>query len=385
MLSRNDIQYPEHARASEPVKGRKIKTDKKAYSNVSPFISASLAGAMMFSYLSSHKLTASADNPSSKPVAAAVTELFFEPFPEIFSEPVSREGKKLHSLPSPEPAPTPVRNLVRVPTPTPEPTPEPIEEYINVSEPVPTPTSSDPEPTPEPTAPEITTNSVVNILITGTNGDNLISSNIRKFSVALNKVLDGKAKVSLMVDKGSGYEQTGEEGIAVYNTDGRTDGTVESGIWSGEVKYTPDQGVAYASHPAKLVMDYELTDGTTDSEELDGFEVYDLSSSVQYDFDPEYRTGSLVFSYPQNLFGESRPPVDSIQSTSLHCETDGGNAVSFNEVGIYSDGDVFVEYNLADENDPERFKYEATVQIEAVYEDGSTTDIQITNKGTIGE
>ena len=52
MYSKADLQYPEHARANEPVKGRKIRNDKTAFHNVGPFVSASLAGAVMFTYIS---------------------------------------------------------------------------------------------------------------------------------------------------------------------------------------------------------------------------------------------------------------------------------------------------------------------------------------------
>ena len=95
MYSKADLQYPEHARANEPVKGRKIRNDKTAFHNVGPFVSASLAGAVMFTYISSHNLNASAENSPLKPVAAAIVQPSFEPFPEKVSEPATKEEKDL--------------------------------------------------------------------------------------------------------------------------------------------------------------------------------------------------------------------------------------------------------------------------------------------------
>jgi hypothetical protein len=252
----------------------------------------------------------------------------------------------------------------------------------NLLEPViePTPTPSDPEPdptpTPEPQAdPVITTDSVVNILITGTNGDNFISNNIRKFSVALNKIADGRAKVTLFVKQAEEYTETGADGVAVYNTDGRTDGEVESGVWSGEVKYS-FLSESVSSYPAKLVMEYEQNDGTTGSEEIDGFDVYSINSWM------EYEERGLTFAYPRDLFADEEQPENSINDTSLQCTT-GVDPVSYSGPDIYAEDYVFIDYVL--EDNPDTFNYEATVQLETVDKSGSTVEMQITNTGTYGE
>ena len=299
MLSRNDIQYPEHARASEPVKGRKIKTDKKAYSHVSPYISASLAGAMMFSYLSSYKLTASADNPSSKPVAAAVTELSFEPFPEIFSEQVARERKKLHSLPSPEPSPTPVRNLIRIPTPTPEPTPEPIEEYISVLEPEPTPTPSDPEPTPEPLkAPEFLSKPVIRVA-----GYEEGWINNCSVTVGLNDAKDNNATARLILND----SEDPVEGQTCAEYVPGSSGT--DGNWASTVTY---QGDFEVRQSVRLQVDYTMSNGSAATLVSDPFDIY--SGDFVDPETPRYADGYLFFTY--NLSQDSSCIADP--DLSLH-------------------------------------------------------------------
>ena len=303
MLSRNDIQYPEHARASEPVKGRKIKTDKKAYSHVSPYISASLAGAMMFSYLSSYKLTASADNPSSKPVAAAVTELSFEPFPEIFSEQVARERKKLHSLPSPEPSPTPVRNLIRIPTPTPEPTPEPIEEYISVLEPELTPTPSDPEPTPEPTpeplkAPEFLSKPVIRVA-----GYEEGWINNCSVTVGLNDAKDNNATARLILND----SEDPVEGQTCAEYVPGSSGT--DGNWASTVTY---QGDFEVRQSVRLQVDYTMSNGSAATLVSDPFDIY--SGDFVDPETPRYADGYLFFTY--NLSQDSSCIADP--DLSLH-------------------------------------------------------------------
>ena len=378
MYSKTDLQYPEHARARETVKGRKIYKNKRSFHHAGPFLSASLAGVAIFTYLSSHELSTSADIPSMKPVAAAIVEPSFGLLPETTPEPAEPEEPNAPSSPSPVPAPA--QPPVRVPAPVPEPTPDPIPEYQYEPVPEPVPEPSDPEPTPEPspepqTEPEIVTDSVIRLLIEGTNG-NLSVSNRRKYSVTLNKVLDGKATVSLYVDKGSGYEHTDECGTAGYDPDGVTDGTVESGVWSGEVDYTPGAGDANNTYPAKLVMDYEYSEGTADREETDEFNVYGVQSQVSY----SPANQSLEFRYPAELFGTVGNPEDAIESTSLQCKGPDDSPIGNTGPEIAVDGWVYVRYELAE--GPEQLSYDAQVQIEAAAADGSTTEIQITNTGT---
>ena len=127
MYSKTDLQYPEHARAREPVKGRKIYKNKRNFHHAGPFLSASLAGVAIFTYLSSHELSTSADIPSMKPVAAAIVEPSFGLLPETTPEPAEPEEPNAPSSSSPVPAPA--QPPVRVPAPVPEPTPDPIPEY----------------------------------------------------------------------------------------------------------------------------------------------------------------------------------------------------------------------------------------------------------------
>ena len=165
----------------------------------------------------------------------------------------------------------------------------------------------------------------------------------------------------------------------MYNKDGQIDGTVVDGVWSGEVKYNPSQTGTYQSYPAKIVMNYEYSDGTTGSEQLDEFNVYEVNTSVNYNREGK----SLEFCYPMDLFGNTGDPEDAIESTSLQCEAPDGSSINSTGPDISFDDCVYVRYSELEDN-PVQINYDAEMTIEAVSNDGSTTEIQITNKGTVG-